>query len=282
MRPLRAIPLPSLISVLLGALLAILLAPQPAAARDRFVVGGHPVDAATHPWVVALASRDRFGDSRSGQFCGGALVGVRTVITAAHCLSAEVLGVRHGEVDDLRAISGRGDLGTREGREMPVSRVWINPGFDPESNAGDIAVLTLADAMPEGATAAMAGSGDAAYAAGTAAEVFGWGDTSGAGKYASGLRSAQVKMLKDSACAKAYPADTHGSSGGAFESRSMVCAGVAAGGRDACQGDSGGPLVAGGRVVGLVSWGAGCGEEGRPGVYTRVSAMAELVRAHSG
>ena len=62
----------------------------------------------------------------------------------------------------------------------------------------------------------------------------------------------------------------------------MVCAGVEQGGRDACQGDSGGPLVANGRLVGLVSWGAGCGEEGRPGVYTRVSAMAGLVREHIG
>lgn len=281
MRPLRAIPLPSLISVLFGALLAFLLAPQPAAARDRVVVGGHSVDAATHPWVLALASRDRFGNSRSGQFCGGALVGARTVITAAHCLSKEVLGVKHGEVDDLRVISGRGDLGGSAGREVPVSKVWANPDYEPKSNAGDIAVLTLGEALPESSTVAMAGSGDAGYAPGTSAKVFGWGDTSGNGKYSSGLRSAEVKMMKDSACARAYPTGPYGLSDGAFESRSMVCAGLAAGGRDACQGDSGGPLVAGGRVVGLVSWGAGCGEEGRPGVYTRVSAMTELVRAHS-
>jgi secreted trypsin-like serine protease len=60
----------------------------------------------------------------------------------------------------------------------------------------------------------------------------------------------------------------------------MVCAGVDGGGRDACQGDSGGPLVVAGRLVGLVSWGNGCALAGYPGVYTRVSAMADLVAEH--
>jgi secreted trypsin-like serine protease len=281
MRSLRAIPLPSLISVLFAAVLSLLLAPRPADARDRAVVGGHPVDAASHPWAVALASRDRFGDQRSGHFCGGALVGVRTVITAAHCLSPEVLGVEHGEVHDLEVISGREDLGARTGREVPVRGIWINPGYDTRTNAGDIAVLTLAKAMPAGAVAAMAGSGDAAYKQGTAAEVFGWGDTSGGGEYGSGLRAAEVNMLEDSACVRAYPSSPDGAADGTFDAASMVCAGLAEGGRDACQGDSGGPLMARGRLVGLVSWGSGCGEEGRPGVYTRVSAMTDLVRAQA-
>ncbi|WP_314176341.1 S1 family peptidase [Streptomyces winkii] len=280
MRPLRALPLPSLISALLGALLALLLAPPAHASqvRDRVVVGGRPVDAADHPWAVALGSRDRFGDARSGQFCGGALVGPRTVITAAHCLSREVLGVAHGEVDDLHAISGRNDLGTGTGREVKVSKRWINPAYDTATNSGDVAVLTLDEPMPASATIPMAAAGDRGYTPGTAAQVYGWGDSSGSGDYAPQLRAADVDMLNDSACSRAYPSGSEG----AFDKASMVCAGVEEGGRDACQGDSGGPLVAHGRVVGLVSWGAGCGEQGRPGVYTRVSAVEALVREHSG
>lgn len=275
MRSLRA--LQKLIPLLLGALVVALVVPQ-AAARDRVVVGGHPVSAAEHPWVVALSSRDRFGAARSGQFCGGALVQARKVVTAAHCLSRAVLGTDRSKVDDLRVISGRGDLDGKSGREVAVSSMWVNPDYDSQTNSGDIAVITLADPLPADAAVSMAKPGDAAYKAGTDAKVYGWGDTTGSGDYSSGLRAAGVSMVGDKACEQAYPS----SGSGSFDRKSMVCAGVPQGGKDACQGDSGGPLTARGRLVGLVSWGSGCGERGQPGVYTRVSAVKDLVDQHGG
>ena len=48
-----------------------------------------------------------------------------------------------------------------------MSEVWVNPGYDTQTNAGDIAVLTLAEPLPASATVAMAGRGDAAYKPGT-------------------------------------------------------------------------------------------------------------------
>jgi len=66
----------------------------------------------------------------------------------------------------------------------------------------------------------------------------------------------------------------------------MICAGEV--GKDACQGDSGGPLVcqsAGGgesKLCGVVAWGNGCGFEGYPGVYTRVSYYADWIAENVG
>lgn len=255
--------------VLAAAATAIPLGSAAPASADSVVVGGFPVEVSDSPWTVALSSRDRFGGARAGQFCGGVAVGRTTVLTAAHCLGEEVLGSPPEQVDDLKVIAGRTDLMSDHGQEIRVRSVWVNPGHDDDSNAGDFAVLTLSEALPAGSVIHMAAEGDPAYTPDTGALVYGWGDASGAGDYANGLRAARVRVLPDASCQRAYP----GSDDGRYLAGSMLCAGEDDGGRDACQGDSGGPLVGQGKLIGLVSWGSGCGRPGSPGVYTRVSSM---------
>ncbi|MGW3679499.1 S1 family peptidase [Streptomyces prasinus] len=261
--------------VIAAATTAIPLAAAEPAVADRIVVGGFPVDVAQSPWTVALSSRDRFGGTRAGQFCGGVAVGRTTVLTAAHCMNEEVLGAPPDRVPDLKVISGRTDLLSDEGEEIEVRETWVNPGYDPLSNSGDFAVLTLAAPLPSGSVIGMAGTDDPGYRAGTPATVYGWGDTTGSGTYAGSLHAARVRVLRDTLCEEAYP----GGGEGTYHAGTMLCAGEEAGGPDACQGDSGGPLVAEGRLIGLVSWGSGCGWADSPGVYTRVS---EVVRTLDG
>jgi secreted trypsin-like serine protease len=260
--------------VLLAALpVALAVGPTPAHA----IVGGGPVSTGQYPWMVALASRSVYGDSRSGQFCGGTLVSPTKVVTAAHCLYDEST-MQPADRPDLRVIVGRTDLTSDDGVEVPVSQVWIDPDYSMRNNTWDVAVLTLADPQPGRAVLPLVAQGQSApYRAGTNATVLGWGDLRGDGDYAAVLHSVQVPLIADATCARDYP----GGADGAFQPSTMVCAGEqTTGGRDACQGDSGGPLVVAGRLVGLVSWGTGCAEAGHPGVYTRVAAMTDAVRAH--
>lgn len=80
------------------------------------------------------------------------------------------------------------------------------------------------------------------------------------------LHDVIVQITNQQECREAY---------GDQITESMVCA--SAPGKDSCQGDSGGPLVHAGKLVGVVSWGYGCANPGYPGVYGRVSAAADWI-----
>ncbi|MGE7434608.1 MULTISPECIES: S1 family peptidase [Kitasatospora] len=264
----------ALLAALPASLIAMTVAAAPAEAQRR-VVGGGMVTTATHPWMVAVASRREFGNSRSGQFCGGTLVAPTKVVTAAHCFYDEHTG-RRVDRPGLRVVAGRDDLTRRTGREIEVREVLVHPGYSYATNMQDVAVLTLAEAQPASAALDYVAPGETEpYAPSTRAQVYGWGDTRGDGSYSNTLHGVDVPIVPDEVCARAYP----GGPEGAFDARGMVCAGEERGGKDACQGDSGGPLLVGGRLAGLVSWGTGCADPNHPGVYTRLAAVSDWLHS---
>ncbi|KAL6070291.1 hypothetical protein STEG23_008545 [Scotinomys teguina] len=97
------------------------------------------------------------------------------------------------------------------------------------------------------------------------------------GPESEAVREARVPLLSADTCQKAL--------GPGLSPSTMLCAGYLAGGIDSCQGDSGGPLTCSKPgphprevLFGVTSWGDGCGEPGKPGVYTRVAVFKDWLQ----
>jgi secreted trypsin-like serine protease len=122
---------------------------------------------------------------------------------------------------------------------------------------------------------------EALYAPGVMATILGWGNTEDGGSSSDVLKEAQVPIVSDEDCGRAYADPSWG-----WTPAEMICAGFPEGGTDTCQGDSGGPMfgrnAAGAlRVVGATSFGVGCARKEYPGVYARVgdATLREWVRS---
>lgn len=107
---------------------------------------------------------------------------------------------------------------------------------------------------------------------GTLLRVSGFGETFVESDDQTRLRAVALPKVGNERCAEKF------SSYWFPVNDNMLCAGFTEGGKSSCFGDSGGALVdEQGRAVGIVSWGIGCGRPGYPGVYARISAMADFI-----
>lgn len=220
-----------------------------------YVVGGSRASISQYPWVVYLATTSGF------QYCGGTLVAPNKVVTAAHCTYGD-------SPSAVRVVAGREDKQSSAGVVAGVTKIWVHPNY-ATGWGYDVSVLTLDRNLPYATLPLASSSESALYNPGTSATVLGWGNTREGGSASRYLLKATVPVVSDSSCAAAY--------GSEFVASREVCAGYTQGGVDACQGDSGGPLVAGGKLIGVVSWGYGCARAGYPGVYAQVSAFYSVL-----
>ncbi|PSN50209.1 Plasminogen, partial [Blattella germanica] len=200
------------------------------------IVGGSVAPYGAYPWQVEI-KQYRPGPRRYEHHCGGAVVGPRLVLTAAHCLQNE-------DAHYLRVVVGEYHLQVADQHEQ-IFRVEKTLSAD-----------------------------------GSWCSVTGWGAQrpDEVDSLSQVLQVAAVPLLDLNTCRRA---DVYG---GRRQSilDSMLCAGRLEGGVDACGGDSGGPLACeiNGKFVlmGVVSWGDGCAQKNRPGVYTRVSHYVEWIQ----
>jgi len=259
-----------------------------AGAKEPRVVGGSEATPFRESYVVALVRAEaEVDDLFENQFCGGSLIGDGSVVlTAAHCVADDSGEPRPAE--NFQAAVHWHDLEDSISDDecsalIKVKKVKVHPGNTGESlpvrSVEDVALLFLKEAAPcaaDGRTKTVELDWSAGDRAGQTSRVLGWGVFGyffGVFPvYPSKLQRADVTVISNRACSAGL-LDAGFRRVEDFE----VCA--IRPGTDACFGDSGGPLVVydGNRVVqiGVVSWGFGC--SGLPGVYMRVSALADWI-----
>ncbi|MEO8688045.1 MAG: trypsin-like serine protease [Solirubrobacteraceae bacterium] len=258
----------------------------PAAIMLTFFVSSSALAAAPEPRIVngTEAAQGEYpaqgflqinldADPAYEAFCGGTLVGSRQFLTAAHCatddlglpLPAAAFRIRLGNVDRTPTTPD----------EYFVTNNDVNGAYNSETFQNDSAMFTLDRPANYEPMRVVGDNEDSLWAPGTIARIIGWGTLCSSTCGSSDLlRKADVPIIPDSRCAADYP-----SSPDNFDPSVMVCAADPEGtppasSHDTCQGDSGGPLLVpdGGffAVAGITSWGVGCADPAKPGVYSRI------------
>lgn len=252
---------------LIGFFLCLLWASS-AHGDELKIIGGTKVDHGEYPFMVSLMHRN--GDVWRNQFCGGSLIKADVVLTAAHCVANE-------SPQTIEVSGGRVNLMSGSyGQRRFVRGIRIHESYNPNTLDYDIALIYLAQPFNLNWDLQTIDY-DAVMNNGNQLTVIGWGSTG----YNSSpdLMEVNVYHISHEVCNRSDWLN------GAV-SKLMFCAGYANGGKDACQGDSGGPIfvkLASGQIVqqGIVSWGVGCAQAQKPGVYTRLRSFIAWIDAYS-
>ncbi|XP_071520052.1 uncharacterized protein [Panulirus ornatus] len=246
--------------------------------NTRFEQG--ETDFGEYPWQAAILRKET---GESVYVCGAALIDQRHLLTAAHCLT----GLTPGE---LKVRLGEWDVGADtefyKHVERQVLGIYPHPEFYAGNLNNDIAVVRIQSAIdltsnPHISPVCMPDR--FASFASQRCYVSGWGkDAFGDhGSFQHVLKEVDLPVIDRHVCQASLRQTRLGHSFSLHEG--MICAGGEEG-KDACEGDGGSPLVCHGRdgtvqLVGLVSWGVGCGERGVPGVYTNIPHYLDWIRS---
>ncbi|AOT07567.1 serine protease [Pseudoalteromonas luteoviolacea] len=228
------------------------------------IVGGNEAAPYSYPFMGSLYLKK--SDTNSEFWCGISFIGDNKVLTASHCVanhSADQFIVKFGGHD----VTDSAQWQTYQVENMVMHEHYkLRMDYD-----NDIAVLTLGRPVTNIQPIKLATQDvKNTLVAGDMLRIIGWGKLSEKGALATKLQEVDVPFITNTVCNGA----THYNG---LVSDTMICAGFDEGGKDACQGDSGGPLIVKQNdewiQLGIASWGNGCAQPNRPGVYTDVASL---------
>nr|ADT80827.1 serine protease 57 [Mamestra configurata] len=202
--------------------------------------------------------------------CGGIIINNRSILTAARCGYGDLISQWRIRVGSTWAHSG--------GVLYNVNQRIAHPTFNLNTLAGDIAILRSAGnfVFNNNVRAALVAGPNYIVNDNQVVWAAGWGDTFAGSYYGSEqLRHVELRSINQNTCRNNYLVR------GVTITANHLCSGWVAGGRDQCTYDEGGPLYHNGVVVGVRSFGIGCGQPEFPGVNTRVSSYSSWININS-
>jgi secreted trypsin-like serine protease len=242
--------------------------------RSVRIFGGIDAKIQDNPWQVALVDSSDSSNT-DAQFCGGSIVAVRWVLTAAHCVDAGT------KASQIAVLAGTDSLNAG-GRRISVLEdgIYIYKPWDFTKHSNDIALLHVADNLP--GQPIRPWSLPTSESENLVVRVTGWGALSW-----QNLPPVSILLQEVDTQVIALKKCNSSDSWDGLLTDKMLCIGkYDTGQQDSCERDSGGPATAdvnGSReIIGITSFGAPhCGTPKMPGIYTRVSQYTNWVRSTS-
>uniref|UniRef100_A0A0K0G4U8 HGF/MSP/plasminogen-like protein (inferred by orthology to a C. elegans protein) n=1 Tax=Strongyloides venezuelensis TaxID=75913 RepID=A0A0K0G4U8_STRVS len=234
------------------------------------VIGGCLAKPNESPWTASIRLKNP-----DIHHCGSVIISDFYLLTAAHCVSDI-------ENDSIYVRVGDYDNKVIEFQELSIEieNIVIHPSYE-NIFKNDIAIIKVTDKInfTNFVKPICLPPINYKFSEGHQCIISGFGKTNSKNdsddKYSQFLKIANVPILDLKSC------ETNRNN--VLLDDSVICAGYDSGNIDACHGDSGGPLVCMYEgiyyLAGIVSWGEGCGEAGRPGIYTSVSNFISWIES---